>query len=79
MCHYHLHLSSRILVGLPQPTPTLTEQEQALQEEQVQQHEIRAVQNALYRYKDEPLVPENESLDLVQWWDVSGQIYVKFC
>jgi hypothetical protein len=62
-------------VGLPQPAPTLTEQEQALQEEHVRQHEIRAVQNALYRYKNEPLVPENESLDLVQWWDVSGLIY----
>ena len=63
-------------MGLPQPAPTLTEQEQTLQEEQARQHEIRAVQNALYRYKDEPLVPENESLDLVQWWEVSGHIYV---
>lgn len=37
----------------------------------MQQRDIRAVKNALYRYKEEPLVPENESLDLVQWWDVS--------
>ena len=62
-------------MGLPQPTPTLTEQEQALQEEHVRQQDIRAVKNALYRYKDEPPVPENESLDLVQWWDVSGLTY----
>jgi hypothetical protein len=66
------------LVGLPQPVPTgatslgLTEQEQAFEEEQMRQRDIRAIKNALYRYKEEPLVPENESLDLVQWWDVSG-------
>ena len=60
------------LVGLPQATPTLTDEERALQEEQMQQRDIRAVKNALYRYKEEPLVPEDEVLDLVQWWDVSG-------
>jgi hypothetical protein len=38
----------------------------------MQQRDIRAVKNALYRYNEEPLVPENEVLDLVQWWDVSG-------
>jgi hypothetical protein len=58
-----------MLAGLPQPVPNPgLEQEQ---EEQMQQRDIRAVKNALYRYKEEPLVPENESLDLVQWWDVS--------
>jgi hypothetical protein len=56
---------------LPQPAPTLTDEEQASQEEQMRQHDIRAVRNALYRYKDEPLEPEDDELDLVQWWDVS--------
>ncbi len=60
------------LVGLPQPAPTLTDEEQAFQEEQTRQHDIRAVRNALYRYKDEPLEPDDNQLDLVQWWDVSG-------
>ena len=60
------------LVGLPQPAPTFTDQEQAIQEEQMRQRDIRAVKNALYQYKEEPLVPEHEVLDLVQWWDVSG-------
>ena len=59
------------MVNLPQPAGTLTEQEPAFEEEQMRQRDIRAVQNALYRYKEEPLVPENELLDLVQWWDVS--------
>ncbi len=24
-----------------------------------------------FRYKEEPLIPENKVPDLVQWWDVS--------
>jgi|ERR1700761_2063191 len=66
--HSRLHPSSP-LASLPQsvPTPGITEQEQ---KEQMQQCNIQAVKNALYRHKEEPLVPENESLDLVQWWDV---------
>jgi hypothetical protein len=56
--------------GLRQPVPTLTKQEQILQEEEMREHDIQAVQNALYRYKEEPLVSEDEALDLVQWWDV---------
>jgi hypothetical protein len=55
---------------------TRAEQEPAFEEEQMRQRDIRAVQNALYRYKKEPLVPENELLDLVQWWDVSKRTYV---
>ena len=38
--------------------PTLTDQERAIQEEQMRQRDIRAVKNALFRYKEEPLVPE---------------------
>jgi hypothetical protein len=51
--------------------PTPPDQERAFQEGQMRQRNIRAVQNAFYRYKEEPLVPENDTLDLVQWWDVS--------
>ena len=44
--------------------------------ELIRQCDVQAVQNALYRYKEEPLVLENELLDLVQWWDVSEPTYV---
>jgi hypothetical protein len=49
------------LVSLPQTVLTPTDQERAFQEEQMQQRDIRALKNALHRYKEEPPVPENES------------------
>jgi hypothetical protein len=63
------------LAGLPQPAPTLTEQEQAFQLFKRNKHSSAIFEQFkmhFYRYKEEPFVPENESLDLVQWWDVSG-------
>ena len=60
------------LVGLPQPAPALTDEERASQEEQAKKNDICTVRNALYQYKNEPLVPEDDELDLVRWWDVSG-------
>src|SRR5258707_11804772 len=55
------------LVGLPrQPTPIPTEEELEGQE-----RDIRAVHNALYQYREEPVIPEmTEPFDLVRWWDV---------
>ncbi len=53
------------LAGLPrQPTPIPTEEEE-------QERDIRAVRNALYQYREEPVIPEMmEPFDLVRWWDV---------
>src|SRR5258708_25647306 len=53
------------LVGLPrQPTPIPTEEEE-------QERDIWAVRNALYQYREEPVIPEMmEPFDLVWWWDV---------
>jgi len=59
------------LASLPQP-PNLTEQEQALQEEEMRACDMRAIQNVLYRYKEDPLVPIDEPLNLVKWWEVSA-------
>ena len=48
------------LAGLPrQPTPIPTEEEE-------QERDIRAVRNALYQYREEPVIPEMmEPFDLV--------------
>jgi hypothetical protein len=43
--------------------------------ENERERDIRAVRNALYRYREEPVMPETEPLDLVRWWDV--RMFVK--
>jgi len=39
-------------------------------EEEERERDVRAIRNALYRDREEPLMPETEPLDLVRWWDV---------
>ena len=48
-------------------------------EEEERERDIRAVRNALYRYREEPVIPETEPLDLVQWWDVRTLIIYQVC
>jgi hypothetical protein len=63
------------LAGLP---AVLTEAEKAIQEEEEHQKDLCAVQNALYRWKMEPLIPEDALLDLVQFWDVRMIYHLMF-
>ena len=48
-------------------------------EEEEQEQDIRAVHNALYQYREEPVILETEPLDLVQWWDVRTLMIYPVC
>jgi hypothetical protein len=57
--------------ALPIPATTLTKAEKAALEVEEHTRDLCTVRNELHRYKEEPLIPENVTLDLVSHWDVS--------
>jgi len=61
--------------ALPIPATTLTKAEKAALEVEEHTRDLCTVRNELHRYKEEPLIPENVTLDLVSHWDESERVF----